>query len=125
MNYLGYLLAEIGRSGCPVLLKRGLSATLEELGDENGNDEEEEDAGNRVAVRTDPLQISESYRYDTLGNLVSVDHAVTTEQYERWKKELSNWGRWGKDDQIGTLTNASPRYPRSGASRRFSSVETA
>jgi 3-deoxy-7-phosphoheptulonate synthase len=25
------LLAEIGRSGCPVLLKRGLSATLEEL----------------------------------------------------------------------------------------------
>src|SRR3712207_9462787 len=25
------LLSEIGRSGCPVLLKRGLSATLEEL----------------------------------------------------------------------------------------------
>ena len=25
------LLAEVGRSGCPVLLKRGLSATLEEL----------------------------------------------------------------------------------------------
>ncbi len=23
-------------------------------------------------------------------------------------KELSNWGRWGKDDQIGTLNNVTP-----------------
>ena len=23
-------------------------------------------------------------------------------------KELSNWGRWGPDDQIGTLNNVSP-----------------
>ena len=22
-------------------------------------------------------------------------HTVTAEQYERWKTELSNWGRWG------------------------------
>jgi kynurenine formamidase len=28
---------------------------------------------------------------------------VTPDQYERWKKDLSNWGRWGKDDEIGTL----------------------
>ena len=28
---------------------------------------------------------------------------VTPEEYERWKKDLSNWGRWGKDDQIGAL----------------------
>jgi kynurenine formamidase len=28
---------------------------------------------------------------------------VTPDQYERWKKELSNWGRWGKEDQIGAL----------------------
>ena len=26
---------------------------------------------------------------------------VTAAQYERWKTDLSNWGRWGKDDQIG------------------------
>jgi kynurenine formamidase len=31
------------------------------------------------------------------------NHNVTKEQYERWKKDLSNWGRWGKDDEIGTL----------------------
>jgi kynurenine formamidase len=28
---------------------------------------------------------------------------VTPAQYESWKKDLSNWGRWGKDDEIGTL----------------------
>ena len=28
---------------------------------------------------------------------------VTAEEYERWKKDLSNWGRWGKDDEIGAL----------------------
>jgi hypothetical protein len=26
--------------------------------------------------------------------------AVTKAEYERWKTELSNWGRWGKDDQL-------------------------
>jgi kynurenine formamidase len=31
------------------------------------------------------------------------DRTVTKEQYEQWKKDLSNWGRWGKDDEIGTL----------------------
>ncbi len=28
---------------------------------------------------------------------------VTSAQYERWQTELSNWGRWGKDDEMGTL----------------------
>ncbi len=28
---------------------------------------------------------------------------VTQVEYERWQKELSNWGRWGKDDELGTL----------------------
>ena len=28
---------------------------------------------------------------------------VTQAQYERWQVELSNWGRWGKDDEMGTL----------------------
>jgi kynurenine formamidase len=30
-------------------------------------------------------------------------HAVTAEQYQRWKTELSNWGRWGPTDEIGAL----------------------
>ena len=28
---------------------------------------------------------------------------VTRAQTERWMTELSNWGRWGRDDQLGTL----------------------
>jgi len=28
---------------------------------------------------------------------------VTAEQYQSWQKELTNWGRWGKDDEMGTL----------------------
>lgn len=28
---------------------------------------------------------------------------VTRAQYDRWMTELSNWGRWGDDDQLGAL----------------------
>jgi kynurenine formamidase len=28
---------------------------------------------------------------------------VSEAQYERWLTELSNWGRWGPDDEMGTL----------------------
>ncbi|MBI4476030.1 MAG: cyclase family protein [Acidobacteria bacterium] len=34
---------------------------------------------------------------------------VTGEQMERWEKELSNWGRWGKEDQRGTLNLITPQ----------------
>src|SRR6266581_4148159 len=33
---------------------------------------------------------------------------VTEAQYEAWQTELSNWGRWGKDDQLGTLNLITP-----------------
>src|ERR1700686_4821686 len=35
-------------------------------------------------------------------------HVVSAAEYERWKKDLSNWGRWGKDDQIGALNLITP-----------------
>src|SRR4029079_19187089 len=28
---------------------------------------------------------------------------VSEAQYETWQTQLSNWGRWGPDDQLGTL----------------------
>ncbi len=28
---------------------------------------------------------------------------VTTAQFESWMSEISNWGRWGNDDELGTL----------------------
>lgn len=33
----------------------------------------------------------------------SVRPLVTQAEYDRWQTELSNWGRWGKDDELGTL----------------------
>jgi kynurenine formamidase len=37
---------------------------------------------------------------------------VTREQVDRWMTEISNWGRWGKDDQRGTLNLITPEKRR-------------
>src|SRR5436190_10149923 len=42
-------------------------------------------------------------------------HVVTEAQYEGWKKELSNWGRWGKDDEIGALNLITPAKRKQAA----------
>jgi kynurenine formamidase len=42
-------------------------------------------------------------------------HAVTQADFDRWKTELSNWGRWGKDDQIGALNLITPAKRRQAA----------
>src|SRR6202049_3314288 len=42
-------------------------------------------------------------------------HKVTEAQYERWKTDLSNWGRWGKDDQIGALNLITPAKRKQAA----------
>ena len=34
--------------------------------------------------------------------------AVTNADVTRWMTELSNWGRWGKDDHLGTLNLINP-----------------
>ena len=33
-------------------------------------------------------------------------------QVEKWMTELSNWGRWGKDDQLGALNFITPAKRR-------------
>jgi kynurenine formamidase len=42
-------------------------------------------------------------------------HTVTAAEYERWKKDLSNWGRWGKDDEIGALNLITPEKRKAAA----------
>src|SRR6202049_356536 len=42
-------------------------------------------------------------------------HVVSSAEYERWKKDLSNWGRWGKDDQIGALNLITPAKRKQAA----------
>ena len=36
------------------------------------------------------------------------DRNLTKADIDRWMTELSNWGRWGKDDQIGTVNLITP-----------------
>src|SRR5260370_25887440 len=42
-------------------------------------------------------------------------HIVTEAQYERWKKDLSNWGRWGREDEIGALHLITPAKRKQAA----------
>lgn len=35
--------------------------------------------------------------------------ATTSETVDQWMTELSNWGRWGADDQLGTLNLITPK----------------
>src|SRR5258706_15765125 len=37
---------------------------------------------------------------------------VSETQFEAWQTELSNWGRWGKDDELGTLNLIRPAKRR-------------
>ena len=43
------------------------------------------------------------------------NHQVTQAEFDRWKSELSNWGRWGKDDQKGTLNLITPAKRKQAA----------
>ena len=40
---------------------------------------------------------------------------ITQAEYDRWQTELSNWGRWGKDDELGTLNLITPAKRRAAA----------
>lgn len=40
---------------------------------------------------------------------------VTQEQMDRWMTELSNWGRWGGDDQLGAVNLITPEKRRQAA----------
>jgi kynurenine formamidase len=50
-----------------------------------------------------------------LPTTVASQQAVTRAEFVRWKTELSNWGRWGKDDQIGALNLITPAKRRQAA----------
>ena len=36
------------------------------------------------------------------------NHNATRADFDRLMKELSNWGRWGKDDQMGAVNLITP-----------------
>jgi kynurenine formamidase len=47
--------------------------------------------------------------------LAQPSHTVTKDTVDRWMTELSNWGRWGKDDQRGTINLITPDRSRRAA----------
>src|SRR5712671_8232488 len=66
-------------------------------------------AGGKLSSQTAPTQV------------------ITDAEYARWKKDLSNWGRWGKDDEIGALNliTAEKRKQAAGLVREGFSVSLA
>src|SRR5260370_29248024 len=44
------------------------------------------------------------------------NHATTKAEVDGWMTELSNWGRWGKDDQLGALNLITPAKRKQAAS---------
>jgi len=42
-------------------------------------------------------------------------HDLTKDDITRWMKELSNWGRWGKEDQAGTVNLITPAKRKQAA----------
>src|SRR2546426_10773806 len=50
------------------------------------------------------------------GPQATVAHPLVTKaEYDRWQEELSNWGRWGKDDEMGTLNLVTPAKRKAAA----------
>src|SRR6202040_2020671 len=61
------------------------------------------------------LAVLAAVRLSSQAQTPTPSHAVTEAQYERWKKDLSNWGRWGKDDEIGALNLITPAKRKQAA----------
>ena len=45
-----------------------------------------------------------------LGQQTGERQVVSQEQYDAWFDELSNWGRWGPDDEMGALNLITLRH---------------
>ncbi len=50
-----------------------------------------------------------------LGQQTGERQVVSQEQYDAWFDELSNWGRWGPDDEMGALNLITPEKRRTAA----------
>jgi kynurenine formamidase len=40
---------------------------------------------------------------------------VTRQQFDAWMQQISNWGRWGKEDELGTLNLITPEKRKAAA----------
>ncbi len=57
----------------------------------------------RMMLAAGSLAIAATMLFGAGADVRAQGDEVTKEQYDRWMTELSNWGRWGDDDQLGAL----------------------
>ena len=51
-------------------------------------------------------------------SFAQTDHladSFSQEKLDQWMEEVSNWGRWGDDDQLGTLNLITPQVRKEAA----------
>jgi kynurenine formamidase len=65
-----------------------------------------------VSVVVCSIGIAAVFSRDAASQKPSSRPLVSEAQYKAWQTELSNWGRWGKDDQLGTLNLVTPATRR-------------
>lgn len=58
----------------------------------------------------------------TLAVSAQNSHTATKADFERWMKQLSNWNRWGKDDQKGTVNLITPAKVKQAAALAKSGI---
>src|SRR6267154_4610210 len=46
---------------------------------------------------------------------LAADQPIEKATLDRWMQELSNWGRWGKNDQLGTVNLITPAKRKAAA----------
>jgi kynurenine formamidase len=63
-------------------------------------------AGSAIALESGPAEAASADRYP---------RNLTADDIERWSTELSNWGRWGADDQAGTINLITPAKRKAAA----------
>jgi kynurenine formamidase len=51
----------------------------------------------------------------TFALLAETPRHVSHAEFDRWMKELSNWGRWGKADEVGAINLITPQKRKAAA----------
>ena len=69
----------------------------------------------RVALSLLTLAIAAFFAARSNSQSTQTNHTVTKADIERWQHDLSNWGRWGKDDQLGALNLITPEKRKQAA----------
>src|SRR5712692_9009890 len=66
----------------------------------------------RIGPLAAALVLAATFALSNLGRAAvqeSTPHPLISQaKYDQWQVELSNWGRWGKDDELGTLNLITP-----------------